>query len=332
LNAPQISRDVILEPADNGRLANLCGQFDEHLREIERRLDVEIASRGNRFRVTGHPDAAKIGSDVLHSLFRMTDKERLDSERVHVCLRESVMNDRKFGDLIEPGETSDHGVQDHSIQTHRKLVRARGLNQKTYLRNIREHDLAFGIGPAGTGKTYLAVASAIDALENEQVRRIVLVRPAVEAGERLGFLPGDMSRKIDPYLRPMYDALYDMMPGERVLRRRDAGDIEVAPLAYMRGRTLSNACIILDEAQNTSRMQMKMFLTRLGFNSRMVVTGDLTQIDLPLEEKSGLFEALKVTKNLHQAEQVIFKDVDVVRNPLVQKIVDAYGSFERSKK
>lgn len=324
MNAPQISRDVILEPADNGRLANLCGQFDEHLREIERRLDVEIASRGNRFRVTGHPDAAKIGSDVLHSLFSMTDKERLDSERVHVCLRESVMNDRKFGDLIEPGETSDRGVQDHSIQTHRKLVRARGLNQKTYLRNIREHDLAFGIGPAGTGKTYLAVASAIDALENEQVRRIVLVRPAVEAGERLGFLPGDMSRKIDPYLRPMYDALYDMMGPEQVARLIEKNVIEVAPLAFMRGRSLNDSFVILDEAQNTSVAQMKMFLTRIGFGSRSVVTGDITQIDLPSGQYSGLRNAIDILSDVDGIAFTYFVPSDVVRHELVQRVVEAY--------
>lgn len=324
MNAPQISRDVILEPADNGRLANLCGQFDEHLREIERRLDVEIASRGNRFRVTGHPDAAKIGSDVLHSLFSMTDKERLDSERVHVCLQESVMNDREFGDLIEPGETSDRGVQDHSIQTHRKLVRARGLNQKTYLRNIREHDLAFGIGPAGTGKTYLAVASAIDALENEQVRRIVLVRPAVEAGERLGFLPGDMSRKIDPYLRPMYDALYDMMGSEQVARLIEKNVIEVAPLAFMRGRSLNDSFVILDEAQNTSVAQMKMFLTRIGFGSRSVVTGDITQIDLPSGQYSGLRNAIDILSDVDGIAFTYFVPSDVVRHELVQRVVEAY--------
>lgn len=324
MNAPQISRDVILEPADNGRLANLCGQFDEHLREIERRLDVEIASRGNRFRVTGHPDAAKIGSDVLHSLFSMTDKERLDSERVHVCLQESVMNDREFGDLIEPGETSDRGVQDHSIQTHRKLVRARGLNQKTYLRNIREHGLAFGIGPAGTGKTYLAVASAIDALENEQVRRIVLVRPAVEAGERLGFLPGDMSRKIDPYLRPMYDALYDMMGPEQVARLIEKNVIEVAPLAFMRGRSLNDSFVILDEAQNTSVAQMKMFLTRIGFGSRSVVTGDITQIDLPSGQYSGLRNAIDILSDVDGIAFTYFVPSDVVRHELVQRVVEAY--------
>ena len=324
MNAPQISRDVILEPADNGRLANLCGQFDEHLREIERRLDVEIANRGNRFRVTGHPDATKIGSDVLHSLFSMTDKERLDSERVHVCLRESVMNDREFGDLIELGETSDHGVQDHSIQTHRKLVRARGLNQKTYLRNIREHDLAFGIGPAGTGKTYLAVASAIDALENEQVRRIVLVRPAVEAGERLGFLPGDMSRKIDPYLRPMYDALYDMMGPEQVARLIEKNVIEVAPLAFMRGRSLNDSFVILDEAQNTSVAQMKMFLTRIGFGSRSVVTGDITQIDLPSGQYSGLRNAIDILSDVDGIAFTYFVPSDVVRHELVQRVVEAY--------
>ena len=226
MNATEISRDIVLEPADNTRLANLCGQFDEHLRQIERRLNVEIASRGNRFRVTGMPGAAQIGSDVIRDLFRMTGKENLDPERVHVCLQESVMNS---GEIARPelvdGTDSE---REYAIQTRLKLVRPRGKNQRAYLREIHENDLAFGIGPAGTGKTYLAVASAIDALENEQVRRIVLVRPAVEAGERLGFLPGDMSQKVDPYLRPMYDALYDMLGAEQVSRLIEKNIIEIA--------------------------------------------------------------------------------------------------------
>jgi phosphate starvation-inducible PhoH-like protein len=309
-------------PADNSRLANLCGQFDEHLRQIERRLDVEIASRGNRFRVTGNPGAAKIGSDVLRSLFNMTDHERLDPERVHVCLQESVMNDNDIDEVNE-----NPGVVDESeviIQTRRKLVRPRGPNQRAYLGNILEHDLAFGIGPAGTGKTYLAIASAIDALEKEQVRRIVLVRPAVEAGEQLGFLPGDMSQKVDPYLRPMYDALFDMMGTEQVARLIERNTIEVAPLAFMRGRSLNDSFVILDEAQNTSVAQMKMFLTRIGFGSRAVVTGDITQIDLPSGQLSGLKNAVEILSKVDGIAFTYFTPDDVVRHQLVQRIVEAY--------
>ena len=321
MNATQISRDIVLEPADNSRLANLCGQFDEHLRQIERRLNVEIASRGNRFRVTGKPGAARIGSKVIRSLFRMTDHERLDPERVHVCLQESVMNDRTADETDEDSNDDGDIV---AIQTRKKLVRARGANQKAYLRSIRAHDLAFGIGPAGTGKTYLAVASAIDALENEQVRRIVLVRPAVEAGERLGFLPGDMSQKVDPYLRPMYDALFDMLGPDQVARQIEKNIIEVAPLAFMRGRSLNDSFVILDEAQNTSVAQMKMFLTRIGFGSRSVVTGDITQIDLPSGQQSGLKNATDILSDVEGVAFTYFTPGDVVRHQLVQRIVEAY--------
>jgi phosphate starvation-inducible PhoH-like protein len=324
LNATQISRDIVLEPADNSRLANLCGQFDEHLRQIERRLNVEIASRGNRFRVTGKPGAARIGSNVIRSLFSMTDRERLDPERVHVCLQESVMNDRTADETDDTRNEEDGDVV--AIQTRKKLVRARGANQKAYLRSIRDHDLAFGIGPAGTGKTYLAVASAIDALENEHVRRIVLVRPAVEAGERLGFLPGDMSQKVDPYLRPMYDALFDMLGPDQVARLIEKNIIEVAPLAFMRGRSLNDSFVILDEAQNTSVAQMKMFLTRIGFGSRSVVTGDITQIDLPSGQQSGLKNAIDILSDVEGVAFTYFTPGDVVRHQLVQRIVEAYDA------
>ena len=322
MNATQISRDIVLEPADNSRLAHLCVQFDEHLSQIERRLNVEIASRGNRFRVTGKPGAARIGSNVIRSLFSMTDQERLDPERVHVCLQESVMNDRSADETDETSPEDDGDVV--AIQTRKKLVRARGANQKAYLRSIRDHDLAFGIGPAGTGKTYLAVASAIDALENEQVRRIVLVRPAVEAGERLGFLPGDMSQKVDPYLRPMYDALFDMLGPDQVARLIEKNVIEVAPLAFMRGRSLNDSFVILDEAQNTSVAQMKMFLTRIGFGSRSVVTGDITQIDLPSGQQSGLKNATDILSDVEGVAFTYFTPGDVVRHQLVQRIVEAY--------
>ena len=325
MNAVQISRDVVLEPADNSRLANLCGQFDEHLRQIERRLNVEIASRGNRFRVTGRPGAAAVGGDVLAKLFEMTDRERLDPERVHMLLQESFM------DEVEVDETAvDEPQDDASIQTRRKLIRPRGGNQTAYVKAIRSHDLAFGIGPAGTGKTYLAVACAVDALESEQVRRIVLVRPAVEAGERLGFLPGDLSQKVDPYLRPMYDALYDMIGAERVTRLIERNVIEIAPLAFMRGRSLNESFVILDEAQNTSVEQMKMFLTRIGFGSRAVVTGDITQIDLPNGQQSGLKNATEVLQDVEGVSFTYFTRKDVVRHQLVQRIVQAYEDNDRS--
>ncbi len=322
LNAVQISRDIVLEPADNNRLANLCGQFDEHLRQIERRLNVDIASRGNHFRVTGQPGAARIGSDILRSLFRMTDNEQIDPERVHIMLQESVMND---SDVASESNTIAND-DDVTIQTQRKLIRPRGANQAAYVRSIRSHDIAFGIGPAGTGKTYLAVACAIEALTSDEVRRIILVRPAVEAGERLGFLPGDMSQKVDPYLRPMYDALFDMIGADEVPRLIERNVIEIAPLAFMRGRSLNESFVILDEAQNTSVEQMKMFLTRIGFGSRAVVTGDITQIDLPNVQQSGLKNAISVLEDVEDIGFSFFTPRDVVRHALVQKIVEAYES------
>jgi phosphate starvation-inducible PhoH-like protein len=328
LNAVQISRDVVLEPADNSRLANLCGQFDEHLRQIERRLDVEIASRGNRFRVTGRPGAAEVGGDVLLSLFEMTDQERLDPEHVHMMLQESFMDSAEASLNVDSPEVANDEVL--TIQTRRKLIRPRGANQTLYMRRARDHDLAFGVGPAGTGKTYLAVAAAVDALENEQVRRIVLVRPAVEAGERLGFLPGDLSQKVDPYLRPMYDALYDMIGAERVTRLIERNVIEIAPLAFMRGRSLNESFVLLDEAQNTSIEQMKMFLTRIGIGSRAVVTGDITQIDLPSGQTSGLKNAIDVLKDVEGVSFTYFTPKDVVRHELVQRIVEAYEKNDRS--
>lgn len=320
---------MVLEPADNSRLANLCGQFDEHLRQIERRLDVEIASRGNRFRVTGRPGAAEVGGDILLSLFEMTNEERLDPERVHMMLQESFMDSAEASAEDDSTEIANDDVI--TIQTRRKLIRPRGANQTLYMRRCRDHDLALGVGPAGTGKTYLAVAAAVDALENEQVRRIVLVRPAVEAGERLGFLPGDLSQKVDPYLRPMYDALYDMIGAERVTRLIERNVIEIAPLAFMRGRSLNESFVLLDEAQNTSIEQMKMFLTRIGFGSRAVVTGDITQIDLPSGQTSGLKNAIEVLRDVEGVSFTYFTPKDVVRHELVQRIVEAYEKNERSR-
>ena len=324
MNAALISRDVVFEPADNKRLANLCGQFDEHLRQIEDRLHVEIASRGNRFRVTGSETAAQVGSDVLRTLFTMTDKGRLDPQRVHLLLQESVMNDGKLASVLPDGTVE--GGEQVTIQTPRKLIRPRGVNQTEYIHKINAHDLAFGVGPAGTGKTYLAVAAAVDALESEQVRRIVLVRPAVEAGERLGFLPGDLSQKVDPYLRPMYDALYEMMGADQVSRLIERNLIEIAPLAFMRGRSLNESFVLLDEAQNTTVPQMKMFLTRIGFGSRAVVNGDITQIDLPSGQESGLKNAVRILDGVEGIAFTFFTAKDVVRHPLVQRIVEAYDA------
>ena len=315
MNAAHVSRDVVLEPADNNRLANLCGQFDEHLRQIEERLDIEIASRGNHFRITGQAGATEIGSNIIESLFEMAGLERLDPQRVHMLLVESGMGDETRLEF-DPDELT--------IQTKRKLIRPRGANQAAYIKSVHENDLAFGIGPAGTGKTYLAVAAAVEALDNEEARRIVLVRPAVEAGERLGFLPGDMSQKVDPYLRPMYDALYDMLGTETVMKLIERQVIEIAPLAFMRGRSLNESFVLLDEAQNTSVEQMKMFLTRIGFGSRAVVTGDITQIDLPSGQKSGLRTAVEILDGLEGIGFTYFTRRDVVRHPLVKRIVRAY--------
>ena len=308
------NHDITLEPADNARLANLCGQLDEHLRQIERRLGVEIANRGNRFRVSGEPQAATAGSSLLRHLFDLTKTETLSPERVHYALQELRMR---------AGETQPE-IDEIAIKTRRGLVRARGPNQQQYLHAMKATDLNFGVGPAGTGKTYLAVACAVEALENDSVRRLVLVRPAVEAGERLGFLPGDFAQKVDPYLRPIYDALYEMLGFDRVAKLVERNVIEIAPLAYMRGRTLNESFIILDEAQNATVEQMKMFLTRIGFGARAVVTGDVTQSDLPRHRASGLRHALGLLRNVEGVSITHFTARDVVRHPLVQRIVEAY--------
>ena len=319
----------MLEPVDNRVLANLCGQFDEHLRQIERRLGVHISNRGNRFRVMGTLQAAQVGTRVLHELYAIAGRERLDPQRIHMCLQEYSMNEAESG--AEPGAEPGTEVAREDgdvVRTRRLSIRPRGPHQRQYISGILEHDLNFGIGPAGTGKTYLAVASAVEALEQERVRRIVLVRPAVEAGERLGFLPGDLSQKVDPYLRPMYDALYEMLGFETVDKYIERNIIEVAPLAFMRGRTLNNAFIILDEAQNTTREQMKMFLTRIGFGSTAVITGDATQIDLPRGTQSGLTHVSNFLDGVDGIGFTYFGNKDVVRHPLVQRIVEAYELHE----
>jgi phosphate starvation-inducible PhoH-like protein len=308
--------DVVLIPDDHRRMANLCGQFDEHLRQIEQRLGLKIKNRGNHFEFTGTEAATQRAAAVLEDLFAITETEELDPERVHMALIEH--NSRE-------GEPSGDNL---IIHARRRDIRARSPNQIAYARAMHEQDLTFGIGPAGTGKTYLAVAAAVEALSTDTVRRLVLVRPAVEAGERLGFLPGDMSQKVDPYLRPMYDALYEMLGFERVGKLIDRHVIEVAPLAFMRGRTLNESFVILDEAQNTTVEQMKMFLTRIGFGSRAVVTGDITQTDLPRGRESGLKHVIRVLQEVPGVAFVHFGPRDVVRHPLVQAIVAAYAIAE----
>jgi len=307
-----------LEPADTERLANLCGQFDQHLKQIESRLLVDIFCRGNLFAVQGESRQARAASRLLKQLYKLTETEILTPEIINLHLQESGI-----AEIAGVEEHVPH-ADDITIITKRGAIRGRGPNQKQYLRNISKHAVNFGIGPAGTGKTYLAVASAVAALQMDNVQRIVLVRPAVEAGERLGFLPGDLAQKVDPYLRPLYDALYEMLGFDHVTRLIDRNVIEVAPLAFMRGRTLNDAFIILDEAQNTTTEQMKMFLTRTGFGSTSVITGDVTQIDLPKHQLSGLKHAAKILKDVEGISFSYFSAKDVVRHPMVQRIVQAY--------
>lgn len=318
------SCEVTFTPIDNRRLMDLCGRFDEHLRQIEKRLEVEINNRGNSFLILGHKQAVHIAHGVLNSLYAQTEKgTELTPNAVHLCLQDHLANGG------QPMHTAH--LTELALKTKKGIIQARSPNQSQYVKNIQSHDVIFGIGPAGTGKTYLAVACAVSALEANQVERILLVRPAVEAGERLGFLPGDLAQKIDPYLRPLYDALYEMLGPERVNKLIERNVIELAPLAYMRGRTLNNAFIILDESQNTTGEQMKMFLTRLGFGSTAVITGDVTQIDLPKGSQSGLRQALKVFKNIPGMSFNFFNATDIVRHPIVQRIVEAYDKFENDE-
>ncbi|OBS09973.1 PhoH family protein [Acidihalobacter prosperus] len=314
--------NLTLEPASTSRLANLCGQFDEHLRLIERRLGIEINNRGGHFSLIGQERAAlEVAARVLQGLYESAGDEEISPAMVHLSLQECG------AEALPPEETTD--IQPVELRTRRGMIRARGPRQARYLHQIQTNDLTFGIGPAGTGKTYLAVASAVDALERDAVRRLVLVRPAVEAGERLGFLPGDLSQKVDPYLRPIYDALYEMLGPDRVVKLLERNVIEIAPLAFMRGRTLNDAFVILDEAQNTTIEQMKMFLTRIGFGTTAVVTGDVTQVDLPRNTPSGLRQAIEVLKAVEGVSFTFFNASDVVRHPLVQRIVRAYAGFEQ---
>ena len=296
-------------PHNNTRLSHLCGPTDEHLRTIELALDVKIAHRHEQFKVDGHKAKATRAMEVLQALYERATKA-IPPEQVQLML------------------AGDNAMEEdaHTLQTRRTDLRARTPTQAAYLDNIAAHDISFGIGPAGTGKTYLAVACAVDALERSAVQRIVLTRPAVEAGEKLGFLPGDLGQKVDPYLRPLYDALYDLMGYDRVQKAFERNAIEIAPLAFMRGRTLNNAFVILDEAQNTTPEQMKMFLTRIGFGAKAVVTGDVSQIDLPKGQLSGLIDAERVLKRVKGISVTRFTSADVVRHPLVARIVDAYDA------
>jgi phosphate starvation-inducible PhoH-like protein len=315
-------REFDLVPADNARLANLCGPLDENVRLIEDRMGVAIKRRGATFRITGA--RAHAAEDLLRDLFESTAREELTPERVHLALRDS----RDMPGALPPDEPADAGT----VRVARGTLRPRGRHQREYITSIRSKDLSFGIGPAGTGKTYLAVACAVEALQTEKIRRVVLTRPAVEAGERLGFLPGDLTQKVDPYLRPIYDALYEMLGFDRVTRYIERNVIEVAPLAFMRGRSLNDSFIILDEAQNTTPEQMKMFLTRIGFGSRAVVTGDVTQTDLPAGKMSGLKHVINILKSTDGVSFTFFDAADVVRHPLVQRIVQAYENHSPDAK
>jgi phosphate starvation-inducible PhoH-like protein len=308
MNVPLATRDLAFEPVDNARLANFVGPMDENLRHVEKRLNVQVRRRGGWVEVSGQPEATVAAEHVLRRLFELSASEALTPDRVHLAVQEAGMETSPAVVTRAPDEVLIH--------TQRGGIRGRGPNQKQYLHNIRTSDLTFGIGPAGTGKTYLAVACAVEALQTDRVRRIVLVRPAVEAG--------DIGQKVDPYLRPMYDALYDMMGFDRVARAIERQVIEIAPLAFMRGRSLNDAFIILDEGQNTSVEQMKMFLTRIGFGSKAVVTGDVTQTDLPKQQLSGLRHVIKILQGVDNVAFTFFTSKDVVRHPLVQRIVEAY--------
>ncbi len=320
------TQEIFLEPADNQRLMSLCGPFDDNIKQLERRLAIEINRRDNRFKLSGKPLNVQAASKILRQLYVDTAPVRgvipdIDPENIHLAILDSRVLEQSADSVPDYGKALN-------IKTKRGVIKPRTPNQAQYIANILDHDITFGIGPAGTGKTYLAVAAAVDALERQEVRRILLTRPAVEAGEKLGFLPGDLSQKVDPYLRPLYDALFEMLGFEKVEKLIERNVIEVAPLAYMRGRTLNDAFIILDESQNTTIEQMKMFLTRIGFNSKAVVTGDITQVDLPRGSKSGLRHAIEVLSEVDDLSFNFFHSEDVVRHPVVAKVVMAYEAWE----
>lgn len=311
--------EITLSPEDNLMLANLCGPLDENIRQLANGLDIEINRRGSTFYLTGTQTNMRLGAQMLENFYARS-KKPIELEDIQLGLVEI--------DKLKPEEVANSTMP--TLMTRRGDLHGRTPRQVSYLQQIQDHDITFGIGPAGTGKTYLAVASAVDAMTRDRVKRIVLVRPAVEAGERLGFLPGDLNQKVDPYLRPLYDALYDLAGYDTVNKMFERGAIEVAPLAYMRGRTLNQSFIILDEAQNTTPEQMKMFLTRIGFGTKAVITGDVTQIDLQRHQKSGLVEAQKILKEVKGIAFTQFMSQDVVRHPLVQKIINAYEKFEQT--
>ena len=317
------TKEFQIESLENSTLANLLGIFDTHIRSIESELDIDIKTRGNVFVLQGEEAQLVIGERVIKDLHTTAKNEDLDQEKVHLIIKKYL------------NETHDQSngaiVKETVINTPNKEIKTRTENQFNYINSIRNNDLSFGIGPAGTGKTYLAVAAAIESLQRGEVKRIVLVRPAVEAGENLGFLPGDLSQKVDPYLRPMYDALYEMLGFDQVTNLIERRSIELAPLAFMRGRSLNESFIILDEAQNTTTEQMKMFLTRMGFGSKSVVNGDVTQIDLPPEKASGLKHAVEVLSEIDNISIINFDHQDIVRHRIVQKIVEAYEKFKRSR-
>ena len=311
-----------IHPIDNSILANLLGTFDSNIRSIENELNIQIKNRGNLFLLEGQKRNLPIGERVLLELHSIASKESIDKEKVHLVIKKIMSHQEK---------SSSSSEEPTYIKTPRREIQTRNSNQLEYIKSIRSHDVTFGIGPAGTGKTYLAVAAAIESLQKQDVKRIILVRPAVEAGENLGFLPGDLSQKVDPYLRPMYDALYEMLGYEQVSNLVERRTIELAPLAFMRGRSLNESFIILDEAQNTTVEQMKMFLTRMGFGSKSVVNGDITQIDLPTEKKSGLEHALTVVSGIDKIASIHFSHKDVVRHQIVQEIVEAYEKNKDSE-
>ncbi len=315
--------ELVLKPEDTRRLANLCGALNQNIQQIEKRLGVEIANRAYNFSIKGDPRPVQAATMLLKKLYSASLKRPITADQIHLSMQESQLST-----MLEPVESSQN-KDEVSIRTRRGVIVGKGYNQKHYLRQIMANDINFGIGPAGTGKTYLAVACAVQALESDQVRRLILARPAVEAGEKLGFLPGDISQKVDPYLRPLYDALYEMMGIEKVYKLIERNIIEIAPLAFMRGRTLNDSFIILDEAQNTTPEQIKMFLTRIGFGSTAVITGDITQVDLPRGQLSGLRQVIDVLNDVEGITFTRFGKEDVIRHPLVQRIVAAYENYEQ---
>lgn len=343
ITPPEIVTQLMtLEPSDSRRLANLCGLLGQHLRQIEKRLRIEIRHRGNHFELIGESSQTRAAGALLASLYEATENSTLTPDEVHLALQtsgiEELMRQLETTEITDDidqnneqreADSDDNGIT--LIRTKKCTIKPRGLNQQRYVRAVQKHDINFGVGPAGTGKTYLAVACAVEALLKNEIERILLVRPAVEAGEKLGFLPGDLAQKVDPYLRPLYDALFEMLGFETVGKLMERGVIEVAPLAFMRGRTLNNSFVILDESQNTTREQMKMFLTRIGFGTTAVITGDPSQVDLPRGVPSGLRHVIDVLGHVDGISFTHFTSKDVVRHPLVQRIVEAYDAFEENQ-